>query len=84
MQLDATIELVKKEYLVLSLPTHPGLVAFAGTNSHNVHRDPFALFSPDSTVRVTVMAAPATADPDHRLLVRIEVWRYCCGVERRC
>lgn len=70
----AKIELVKAQYLVLSLAAHPNLIAFAPVSSFNTTRDAFALFNADDEISVKVVKNGVAGDPDRRLIVQtIEV-----------
>ena len=55
-KIDCVIELVKPDYLVLSVPSQPQYIAFAAVGDFNVHVDAFKSFKIGDTVQSTVLA----------------------------
>ncbi|KAG0199143.1 rRNA biogenesis protein rrp5 [Mortierella sp. GBA30] len=55
---EAVVELVKEDYLVLSLPQHNNLIAFAATRSFNNRRERFISHKVGEKVKAVVAYAP--------------------------
>ena len=71
-RLDADVELIKAEYVALSLPEHHGLIGFAPVHHFNLsYEDPSERFKP--TQRVKAVVAQLPAGDAGRLLLTVPV-----------
>ena len=71
-RVDADVELIKAEYVALSLPDHHGLIGFAPVNHFNLsYEDPSERFQP--TQRVKAVVAQLPAGDGGRLLLTVPV-----------
>eukprot|EP00698_Gefionella_okellyi_P024672 TRINITY_DN8771_c0_g1_i1.p1 TRINITY_DN8771_c0_g1~~TRINITY_DN8771_c0_g1_i1.p1 ORF type:complete len:1836 (-),score=578.71 TRINITY_DN8771_c0_g1_i1:2327-7834(-) len=70
-EVDCVIELVKNNYLALSLAAYPQHIGFAAVGSFNLRRDAFATYTIGSAVKATVTQLPS-ADNDSRLLLSVK------------
>ncbi|ORX90106.1 nucleic acid-binding protein [Basidiobolus meristosporus CBS 931.73] len=53
-QLDCVVELVKEDYLVLSLPNNSNFIAFASTKSYNYRAKPFIRYKPGQSLKAAI------------------------------
>ncbi|GLJ04920.1 hypothetical protein SUGI_0006550 [Cryptomeria japonica] len=67
-KVDAVVELVKDDYLVLSLPKHDNNIAFASTHDFNMWVDPHKHYTTGQKINATVQSLP-NASKSGRLLL---------------
>ncbi|KAK9768908.1 rRNA biogenesis protein rrp5 [Basidiobolus ranarum] len=53
-QIDCVVELVKEDYLVLSLPNNGNFIAFASTKSYNYRAKPFIRYKPGQSLKAVI------------------------------
>ncbi|KAJ7541483.1 hypothetical protein O6H91_10G061600 [Diphasiastrum complanatum] len=71
-KVNAVVELVKDEYLVLSLPNHDNMIAFAATRDYNQRAlDPHQQYTPGQTIS-SVVYCLANKESAGRLLLLLE------------
>eukprot|EP01018_Ginkgo_biloba_P021204 Gb_10495 [translate_table: standard] len=68
-KVDAVVELVKDDYLVLSLPEHGNAIAFASTHDYNMRMDSHKHYTTGQKVSATVEALPSAVTIGRLLLL---------------
>eukprot|EP01116_Phalansterium_solitarium_P003177 TRINITY_DN1386_c1_g1_i1.p1 TRINITY_DN1386_c1_g1~~TRINITY_DN1386_c1_g1_i1.p1 ORF type:complete len:2083 (+),score=1015.05 TRINITY_DN1386_c1_g1_i1:162-6410(+) len=66
---DATVDLVKEHYVVVTLSHPKGVVGFAQVGEFNEARDTFSAYKPGQKIRVAVLRKPNADDAVPRLLL---------------
>ncbi|KAH9327355.1 hypothetical protein KI387_007533 [Taxus chinensis] len=67
-KVDAVVELVKDDYLVLSLPEHENMIAFASTHDYNMWMDPHMHYATGQKVHKLLVQCQHSAQSYYALL----------------